>query len=109
MRICQDCGSPAPAGHDCPHCSARLPSSHTPKLLGAAALLGLGLSACIGGGITDNTTALYGVPDSGWMDTDGDGSPDNQDCDPENPDIYPDAPETADDGVDSNCDGEDNT
>ena len=64
-------------------------------MLGAAALLGLGLSACIGGGITDNTTALYGVPDSGWMDTDGDGSPDNQDCDPENPDIYPDAPETS--------------
>ncbi|MED5374007.1 MAG: MopE-related protein [Myxococcota bacterium] len=106
MHICNHCGSPAPAGNDCPHCSARLASSPKPVLLGAAALLGLSLTACTGIG---EPAALYGAPDSGWIDSDGDGTRDRQDCAPEDAEVYPGAPETADDGVDSNCDGEDNT
>jgi hypothetical protein len=41
-------------------------------------------------------------------DSDGDGTPDADDCAPDDPDIHPEAVETAGDGVDSNCDGADN-
>ena len=39
------------------------------------------------------------------LDTDGDGSPDSEDCAPQDPDIHPGATEQCD-GLDTNCDGE---
>ena len=62
---------------------------------------------------TDDDTAIavmYGVPDTGSWDNDGDGyTPEDGDCDDNNPDVNPGAEETPGDGVDSNCDGEDDT
>lgn len=61
----------------------------------------------------DEDTAIavmYGVPDTGSWDNDGDGyTPEDGDCDDNNPDVHPDAREIAGDGVDSNCNGEDDT
>ena len=39
------------------------------------------------------------------VDTDGDGSPDDEDCDDADPTIYPGAEEIWEDGVDQDCDG----
>jgi hypothetical protein len=91
-----------------------------------AALLGLSMTACNGGGddtgnqqpeygVADTSDtgnqADYGVPDTGmYVDNDGDGYSEAEgDCDDTNADIYPGAPETPGDGVDSNCDGNDDT
>ena len=53
---------------------------------------------------------MYGVPDTGSWDNDGDGyTPEDGDCDDNNAEINPDASEIAGDGVDSNCNGEDDT
>jgi hypothetical protein len=53
---------------------------------------------------------MYGVPDTGSWDNDGDGyTPEDGDCDDNNPDVNPGAREVAGDGVDSNCNGEDDT
>ena len=105
LKPCSTCGTPTHSERSCAHCQAAPMGSATPLLAGAIALLGLGLGAC-----TDSSVvALYGVPDSGYVDADADGVPARDDCDDENADIYPDAPETAGDGVDSNCDGEDDT
>ena len=41
-------------------------------------------------------------------DSDGDGTPDSEDCAPDDDTIHPDATEIPGDGVDSNCDGADN-
>ena len=62
--------------------------------------------------IEDDTAiaVMYGVPDTGSWDNDGDGyTPEDGDCDDNNAEIYPDAREIAGDGVDSNCNGEDDT
>ena len=62
--------------------------------------------------IPDDTAVavMYGVPDTGSWDNDGDGyTPEDGDCDDNNPDIHPDAREIVGDGVDSNCNGEDDT
>ncbi|MFT5584669.1 MAG: hypothetical protein ACI9VR_002254 [Cognaticolwellia sp.] len=105
LTACTSCGTPTHSERACAHCSASPMGSSTPLLAGAVALLGLGIGAC-----TDKSVvALYGAPDSGYVDADQDGSPARLDCDDENADIFPDAPETAGDGVDSNCNGEDDT
>ena len=60
--------------------------------------------------IEDDTAiaVMYGVPDTGSWDNDGDGyTPAGGDCDDNNAEIYPEAREIAGDGVDSNCNGED--
>lgn len=51
------------------------------------------------------TLALTACPPA---DSDGDGSPDSEDCAPDDPERYPGATETPGDGVDSDCDGADN-
>ncbi len=105
LKPCSTCGTPTHSERACAHCSAAPMGSSTPLLVGALALVGLGLSAC-----TDrNTTAIYGAPDTGFIDADNDGTRASLDCDDTNADIYPGAPETPGDGVDSNCDGEDDT
>ena len=53
---------------------------------------------------------MYGVPDTGSWDNDGDGfTPEDGDCDDNDPEINPEAREVAGDGIDSNCNGEDDT
>ena len=62
--------------------------------------------------IEDDTAiaVMYGVPDTGSWDNDGDGyTPEDGDCDDNNAEIHPDAREIVGDGVDSNCNGEDDT
>ena len=92
----------------CPSCGA---APSPTRLTAAAALMGLALVACgdkEGG--DSSVVALYGVPDTGYVDNDGDGvAVRDGDCDDNDAAINPGATETADDGIDSNCDGEDNT
>lgn len=109
LKPCAACGTPTHSERACAHCAAPAAGgTSTPLVMSAIALLGLGLNGCIAGS-DDDVVALYGVPDTGFIDADGDGSRAQLDCDDENPDIYPGAPETAGDEVDSNCDGEDDT
>lgn len=82
----------------------------------AALLLGLtvGMNGCIinakYGSPDSGPQAEYGVPDTAYVDNDGDGwSVDGGDCNDDDANIHPEATETAGDGVDSNCDGEDDT
>ena len=81
----------------CPSCGA---APSPTRLSAAAALMGLALVACGDkDGGDSSVVALYGVPDTGYVDNDGDGvAVRDGDCD-----------DTVDDGIDSNCDGEDNT
>ena len=92
----------------CPSCGA---APSPTRLTAAAALMGLALVACgdkEGG--DSSVVALYGVPDTGYVDNDGDGvAVRDGDCDDNDAAINPGATETADDGIDSNCDGDDNT
>ncbi|MCB9760827.1 MAG: hypothetical protein H6739_13400 [Alphaproteobacteria bacterium] len=90
----------------CPHCGAALqpsPGLRVPRTAGAV-LMGLGLLAG-----TSCVTAKYGIPDTSYVDEDGDGYTLSEDCDDDNADIHPDATETPGDGTDSNCDGDDDT
>ncbi|MCB9761032.1 MAG: putative metal-binding motif-containing protein [Alphaproteobacteria bacterium] len=92
----------------CPHCDATLRRCEG-KLAttAAAALMGLALVGC--GDKDGIDQPEYGVPDTSWVDEDGDGWSTEDDCDDTNADIHPDATETPGDSIDSNCDGEDDT
>ncbi|MFT5584668.1 MAG: hypothetical protein ACI9VR_002253 [Cognaticolwellia sp.] len=103
LKICSACGSPNAPG-SCSHWGRPLTSSK----LGASLLL-LGVGLAIGATSCISSEADYGIPDTGYLDADGDDYSASQDCDDDDPAIYPGAPETAGDGVDSNCDGEDDT
>ena len=105
LKPCTSCGTPTHSERACAHCSAAPMGLSTPLLAGAVALLGLGLGACT----EKEAVALYGMPGSGYLDADADGSRASLDCDDTDPDVFPGAPETSGDGVDSNCDGEDDT
>jgi hypothetical protein len=65
-----------------------------PRLLSLASALALPLASA--------AALLPGCPG----DSDGDGSPDSEDCRPEDPAIFPGAEEIAGDGIDSDCDGD---
>ena len=106
LQLCSACGSPSAPG-SCSHCGRPLSGSS----LGASALLlgvglAIGATGCIGG-ITGE--ADYGIPDTGYLDADGDGQGVAEDCDDNDPERYWGAEETPGDGVDSNCNGEDDT
>ena len=92
----------------CPSCGA---APSPTRFTAAAALMGLALVACgdkEGG--DSSVVALYGVPDTGYVDNDGDGvTVRDGDCADDDAAINPNATETAGDGIDSNCDGDDNT
>ncbi|MCB9674088.1 MAG: putative metal-binding motif-containing protein [Alphaproteobacteria bacterium] len=88
----------------CDHCGASLGARSAARSVGAVALGLVVLTGCpplIGN--------KYGVPDTGFLDRDGDGYLENVDCDETDITIHPDAEETPGDGVDSNCDGDDDT
>ena len=107
LHACNSCGCYYRADESaCPHCaSARAPFGRA----SAAILLGLGLAL---GGCDDgkDMVALYGVPDTGGVDADGDGwTLGGGDCDDSDNTINPDATETPGDGIDSNCDEADDT
>jgi hypothetical protein len=51
--------------------------------------------------------ALAGCPSGGLYDSDGDGSPDFEDCDPQDPEVRPGPEDPVGDGLDQNCDGVD--
>ena len=53
------------------------------------------------------TLVLFGCSGIGLLDSDGDGSPDSEDCAPDDPLAYPDAPDPYEAGGDTNCDGYD--
>lgn len=112
---CPACACFVKAGEqDCPHCGASMGSedSSLPVLSTTAAALMLGLAAtgCIGAGDGGDAVALYGVPDTGYVDNDGDGwSVRDGDCDDEDETIHPEAEETPGDEIDSNCNDDDDT
>jgi hypothetical protein len=93
----------------CPSCGA---APHPTRLTAAAALMGLALVACgdKDGDDSGVISDMYGVPDTGYVDDDGDGyAVRDGDCDDNSAAVNPGALETTGDGVDSNCDGDDNT
>ena len=92
----------------CPSCGA---APSPTRLTAAAALMGLALVACGDkDGGDSSVVALYGVPDTGYVDNDGDGvAVRDGDCDDNDAANNPAATETPDDSIDSNCDGDDNT
>jgi hypothetical protein len=109
LHSCARCGAHVFSDADiCPSCGA---APSPTRLTAAAALMGLALVACGDkDGGDSGVVALYGVPDTGYVDNDGDGvAVRDGDCDDNDAAINPDATETPDDSVDSNCDGEDNT
>jgi hypothetical protein len=74
--------------------------------------MGLALVACgdKDGDDSGVISDMYGVPDTGYVDDDGDGyAVRDGDCDDNSAAVNPGALETTGDGVDSNCDGDDNT
>ena len=108
--------------HSCARCGAYVLSDATPcpscgaapsptRLTAAVALMGLALVGCGDkDGGDSGPVALYGVPDTGYIDNDGDGvAVRDGDCADDDAAINPNATETAGDGVDSNCDGGDDT
>jgi hypothetical protein len=109
LHSCARCGAHVFSdATSCPSCGA---APNPTRLTAAAALMGLALVACGDkDGGDSSVVALYGVPDTGYVDTDGDGfSPTDGDCADDDAAINPGATETAGDGVDSNCDGFDDT
>ena len=100
----------------CPHCgSKRVCASKGRSSLPTAALI-LGLTAACSLTPNNNTDdtwepqPAYGVPETGWVDEDGDGvTIRDGDCDDGDATIFPGAAETVGDGIDSNCDGNDDT
>jgi len=104
---CMHCGQPTDVrACSCPHCDAQLKRCGLGLHRAAgAALLGLVVAGCDGAPI-DNPEPAYGIA---FIDDDGDGFEQGEDCDDSDPEVYPGADETPGDGVDSNCDGEDDT
>ncbi|MCB9761033.1 MAG: putative metal-binding motif-containing protein [Alphaproteobacteria bacterium] len=113
LTPCSSCGCHVQASACvCPHCDATLRVCGRGRAGStAAALMGLALVACSDKEPdTGNMQMDYGVPDTGYLDEDGDGWSVNEgDCDDTNADIHPDAAETPGDSIDSNCDGDDDT
>mgnify|MGYP006445544813 CR=1 FL=1 len=110
IKVCNHCGEAYYLSENqCPHCSS-IQHSSTPKSSTAAILLGLSLTAC--DRITADPQPLYGVAfDTSdiFIDEDGDGYGQDEDCDDNDPEIHPDAEETPEDGMDSNCNNDDDT
>ena len=110
MMICNHCGEVHYKGEKiCPHCNSSVIQRRSPTST-IAILLGLGLVGC--DNIKSDPQPLYGVAlDSSdiFIDEDGDGYMQDEDCDDQDANIHPEADETPEDGIDSNCNNEDDT
>ncbi|MCK6519995.1 putative metal-binding motif-containing protein [Myxococcota bacterium] len=109
LLSCARCGAHVLSDADtCPSCGA---APNATRFTAAAALMGLALVACGDkDGSDSGPVALYGVPDTGYVDNDGDGvAVRDGDCNDDDATVFPGATETAGDTIDSNCDGGDDT
>ena len=110
IKICNACGEVHyKSDQQCPHCNIKIRKTTRPSSA-AAILLGLSFTAC--DKITADPQPLYGVAfdtSDTFIDEDGDGYDQEEDCDDTNPNIHPNAEETPEDGMDSNCNNDDDT
>lgn len=105
-RHCTHCEEVTLSHKRCDHCGSLLGSHLSTKavaLLGLTATIGI-LPACKYG------TATY-EPDTSqpFIDQDGDGYSEDDDCNDADETIHPTAEETVGDGIDSNCNDDDDT